>query len=392
VSAWPVVALSDVANLSSGGTPSKARADFWGGEIPWVSPKDMKSARIEDAAERITRDAVAGSAARIVGPDSVLAVVRSGILAHTFPVAIVGREVAFNQDIKAITPKNGNLLPSFVYWLLKSREIEVLKIGVKKGATVHSLSSGFLENLQFLLPPLREQQRIVSLLDRSAEIRGRAEAARVKARAIIPALFLDTFGDPATMLDRFDSAPLGRLIAERQLGLVRAARELSEAGDAFYLRMNSITGDGRVELRGLKRTTVSVSELRNNELLPGDLLFNTRNSRELVGKMGVFDGPAGVVFNNNILRLRFYPEIISNFVNWYFQTPPGQSVIEIIKKGTTTIYYRDLSQVVVPVPPLALQTACAKQAARIEGLARGLDAAVVKAQATAAALAAEVFD
>jgi type I restriction enzyme S subunit len=263
-----------------------------------------------------------------------------------------------------------------------------------QGNNIKNLKKSALQGYQIPLPPLVEQRRIVALLDRAAEIRRRAEAARAKAREIIPALFLDSFGDPVTMSDRFDSAPLGDLVADRQLGLVRAARELSEEGDALYLRMNSITGDGRVELHGLKRTTVTGSELRSNELRPGDLLFNTRNSRELVGKMGVFDGPAGIVFNNNILRLRFRPGVLSDFVNWYFQTPSGQSGIEIIKKGTTTVfavYYRDLSQVVVPLPPLALQSAFARHAEDIEALARNLDAAAKTAEAMAAALSAEVF-
>jgi type I restriction enzyme S subunit len=81
---------------------------------------------------------------------------------------------------------------------LKSREAQILRIGVKKGATVHGLSNSFLEALSFPLPPLEEQRRIVSMLDRAAEIRRRADAARTKARAIIPALFLDMFGAPAT--------------------------------------------------------------------------------------------------------------------------------------------------------------------------------------------------
>jgi type I restriction enzyme S subunit len=133
--------------------------------------------------------------ARIVGTNSVLAVVRSGILAHTLPVAILAREVSFNQDIKAITPKNGSLLPTYLFWMLKGQEARILSIGVKKGATVHSLSNGFLEALAFPLPPLEEQRRIVGLLDRASDIKRRADAARAKARAIIPALFLDMFGD-----------------------------------------------------------------------------------------------------------------------------------------------------------------------------------------------------
>lgn len=106
---WPKARLADVAHIASGGTPSKANAAYWTGDIPWVSPKDMKTTRISDAEDHITRAAIDGSAAKVVGPGAVLAVVRSGILAHTFPVAIAERDVSFNQDIKAITPRNGEL-------------------------------------------------------------------------------------------------------------------------------------------------------------------------------------------------------------------------------------------------------------------------------------------
>jgi type I restriction enzyme S subunit len=211
VSGWPQITLSDVATFSSGGTPSKSRPEFWQGDIPWVSPKDMKTNRIQDTEDRISAEAISSSATRIVGLNSVLVVVRSGILAHSLPVATVGRDVAFNQDIKAITPKNRLLLPEFIFWMLKAHQPEILKIGVKKGATVHSLSNGFLEGLRFALPPLEEQRRIVALLDRAAEIRRRAEAARAKARALVPALFLDTFGDPATNPKRWEKARLGSI-------------------------------------------------------------------------------------------------------------------------------------------------------------------------------------
>jgi hypothetical protein len=55
VNSWPVVTLSDVATLSSRGTPSKANPRFWDGDIPWVSPKDMKLDQIEDAEDKISR-------------------------------------------------------------------------------------------------------------------------------------------------------------------------------------------------------------------------------------------------------------------------------------------------------------------------------------------------
>ena len=84
---WEVRRLKYVVSCTGGGTPSKAAATFWSGHIPWVSPKDMTRAQLNDTADHITNDAVAASATSIVAPGAVLIVVRSGILRRTIPVA-----------------------------------------------------------------------------------------------------------------------------------------------------------------------------------------------------------------------------------------------------------------------------------------------------------------
>jgi restriction endonuclease S subunit len=272
VRAWPIVRLSDVATFSSGGTPSKAKPAFWNGDIPWVSPKDMKSNHIIDAEDKITRDAISESAARIVGPNSVLVVVRSGILAHTFPVATIARDVSFNQDIKAITPKHGTLLPPYLFWMLKGKQAQILRVGVKKGATVHSLSNGFLESLRFPLPPLDEQRRIVRLLDRAAEIRRRADAARAKARTIIPALFLDTFGDPASNPKGWPVRPFSEAVKNFRYGTNQKCSDEQSDGAIPVLRIPNVIG-AKINWHDLKYAILPDAEARKLHLLDGDLLF-----------------------------------------------------------------------------------------------------------------------
>src|SRR4249920_2005662 len=103
---WTRLTMGEVGRWFGGGTPSKANPRFWtGGNIPWVSPKDMKRDVITDAQDHITEEAVNSSATNLVKPGSVLVVVRSGILKHTLPVAIADREVALNQDLKAVLPR-----------------------------------------------------------------------------------------------------------------------------------------------------------------------------------------------------------------------------------------------------------------------------------------------
>lgn len=99
---WILHKLKYIARFSGGGTPSREKLSYWNGDIPWVSPKDMKVEVINGAEESITVEGLQNSTTSLVSPGGVLVVVRSGILKHTIPVAINSVEVALNQDMKAL--------------------------------------------------------------------------------------------------------------------------------------------------------------------------------------------------------------------------------------------------------------------------------------------------
>jgi type I restriction enzyme S subunit len=98
---WGFRRLKRIVQIRGGGTPTKDNADYWRGDIPWVSPKDMKVSVVVDTEDKITPQAVRESATNLIPAGAVLIVVRSGILIHSIPVALTGREVALNQDLKA---------------------------------------------------------------------------------------------------------------------------------------------------------------------------------------------------------------------------------------------------------------------------------------------------
>lgn len=117
------IRLGDAGRWLSGGTPSKNDPALWRGPLPWVSPKDMKRVRLADSIDHVADDAV-GRGTQLAPAGSVLLVVRGMILVHTVPVAIVTRQVAFNQDIKALVPRQ-DLLADFVlcWFLLNQRAV-----------------------------------------------------------------------------------------------------------------------------------------------------------------------------------------------------------------------------------------------------------------------------
>jgi type I restriction enzyme S subunit len=113
---WCWTTLKSLGRLKGGGTPSKSHPDYWDGEIPWVSPKDMKRDYITTAQLSISQEAIRQSAVSLIEPKSLLFVVRGMILAHSFPVALSKIPLTINQDMKALELAE----PSFGEYLLRA--------------------------------------------------------------------------------------------------------------------------------------------------------------------------------------------------------------------------------------------------------------------------------
>ena len=167
---WATDRIKQVVSIYGGGTPSKEKLEFWDGDIPWVSPKDMKILKINDSEDHITQIAIQQSATNLIDSGAILIVFRSGILKHTIPVAINTVPVTINQDMKAIVPDKSRILNSyFVYIILGNQEV-LLAEWSKIGATVDSLETSLFRNTLLPLPPLDEQRAIVAYLDEQTAI------------------------------------------------------------------------------------------------------------------------------------------------------------------------------------------------------------------------------
>ncbi len=162
---WDVRRLKFSASAVGGGTPSTSNAEYWKGDIPWVSPKDMKRSLIDSTQDYITELAVAECATSIVKPDTVLVVVRSGILQHSIPVARNLVPVTLNQDMKGITVES-SLIPAYLHYLFEGNQKQLLPLWSKQGCTVESIEFEMMMNAAIPHPSLSEQKAIADYLDR----------------------------------------------------------------------------------------------------------------------------------------------------------------------------------------------------------------------------------
>lgn len=167
---WQLVPLKYLCTFSGGGTPTKDNLSYWtDGNIPWVSPKDMKTFWISKTQDYITEKAVKESSTNTVEQNSLLMVVRSGILQRTIPIAINTVPVTMNQDMKAL--KFGKrVLVEYIANLIHGNTVQLLLEWSKEGATVESIEHEYLANSLIPVPSLKEQEEITQVIAKKMKV------------------------------------------------------------------------------------------------------------------------------------------------------------------------------------------------------------------------------
>jgi type I restriction enzyme S subunit len=407
---WAWTTLGELGTWKGGGTPSKANAAFWtNGTVPWVSPKDMKVAIVGETEDKITAAAVQGSSAKYVPERSVLMVMRSGILKHSFPVAVTDRIVTLNQDLRALTPHLG-INPNFVARYLALATNRVLHDCSKDGTTVDSIEVTALERLPFPLAPLAEQQRIVVRIDKLfAEIaEGEAALAATRngletfRRALLKAAVTgeltkdwrkafptsETGGEllakirrereakgPAKRLSRRTAdlslsdasnlpplpenwgwTTLGSLAWGSSYGT--SVRCSPDAKGVAVLRIPNIR-EGAIINDDLKYATTDLRLDAADFVAPGDLLvIRTNGSETLMGRGGIsfakVERPA--YFASYLIRFRLLGgELMWNWISLFFESPiVRQWMMGKIASsaGQYNVSQSNLASLPVPIPPL----------------------------------------
>lgn len=158
-SGWNRVPLSELGSWQSGGTPSKADESYWGGEIPWICPRDMK-VPVLSASETTVTQAAISDGLKVIPKGTLLMVVRGMILAKAIPTAITAAAASFNQDIKAFKPIK-NVDARFIGLCVQHQERELLKLVNTATHGTKKLDSATIGNIQIPLPGLEDQCALV---------------------------------------------------------------------------------------------------------------------------------------------------------------------------------------------------------------------------------------
>ena len=233
---WKILKLADLGNWKGGGTPSKHVKKYWeNGTNLWVTSKDMKVGVIIDSIDKITDEAIKNSSAKRIPQGAILFVMRSGILRHTFPVAIAGKNLTVNQDLLTLSP-NSLAASEFIYWFVRAFNHDIRQKCSKDGTTVESIEANSLKNYPFILAPVSEQHHIVSEIESRLSVCDKIEEsigtslqqAEALRQSILKKAFegklvpQDPDDEPAGVLlerikaEREKAAPAGRKVNSRR--------------------------------------------------------------------------------------------------------------------------------------------------------------------------------
>lgn len=356
------VALGDVVDFYSGGTPSKANPDYWSGDVPWFSAKDIKQPRLTDSADHISRSVFDSTSIRKIPAGTVTMVVRGMILAHTVPIAILDVESAINQDLKALIPRR-EIDPRFLAAMLRAQHDVILAQVSTAAHGTKKLDARVLESIRIPLPPLDEQRRIAAILDQADALRAKRRQALSHLRALTRSIFYQMF-DRTTAVVRF-----GDIITEGPTnGLYRPASDYGSGTP--ILRIDGFDL-GVVKDASWKRVRIPVSERDRYSLRVGDVIVNRVNALTHLGKSALIerlDEPS--VYESNMMRIRLDGEQASpRFVIAWLQTPSAkQQVLSKAKKAVNqaSINQADVRSLLMPLPPRDLQTTFARRVERVE--------------------------
>ena len=162
MSDWQKTTVGEVATgFLSGGTPITSRADYWQGDIPWITSKWLgDKLELTGGEKLISQEAAKKTSAKIVPKDSIIFATRVGV----GKVGINRIDLAINQDLAGVLIDNENYDIKFLAYQLGIDSIQQYVAMNKRGATIKGITRDCLEQIRLNVPPLLEQKKITHIL------------------------------------------------------------------------------------------------------------------------------------------------------------------------------------------------------------------------------------
>jgi type I restriction enzyme, S subunit len=419
---WADARLEQVAEWGSGGTPSRSRSDFFGGEIPWIKTGELGQGLITDTEEKITQEALDNSSAKIFPKGSVAIAMYGATIGK---VAMLGIDAATNQACAVGIPFPRVTTTRYLLHYLASQKAQFVAKG--QGGAQPNISQTIIKSWRIPLAPLSEQELIAERLDTviaridacyerldrvpqilkkfreavleaavsgrlTEEWRGQQLSSAIDAKLEVETILnahiaagghragnaapptsdvhdLDgsMFPKEWGLIDLRDAIEPGRPIT---YGILKPGPEVSEG--VSYVRVADYPGN-RLNLNTVRKTTKSIeSEFARARLRTGDLLLSIRGT---VGRLIVIPRELeGANITQDSARLSIQECVNKDFVRVYLSAPMAQQRMRRATKGVAVrgINIGDVRALQLPIPSLFEQREISRRVNELFALADNL--------------------
>lgn len=358
---WVWVRLGAIAEIVTGGTPSKKHPEYYGGNFPFYKPSDLDQGRLTyDASEYLSEE---GKKVSRIIPKNSTAVCCIGSIGKCGYLMCEGTT---NQQINSAIPKINSLC--LYYYLCTENFVQNL-LSMASATTIAIVNKSKMESCAFPLPPLLEQQRIVerieelfSKLDEAKErLQEVADSFAVRKVAILHKAFTGELtqqwrlengvSDESWEEKKFDDC-----IEKMQNGLSK--RKGDEGNNIGVLRLANL-GEDDLVLDDLRYILLTEKEEKNYLLSKDDvIMIRVNGSKDNVARQIVINTDEKLSFCDHIIRIKYNPNIVARYVMYFSKTNAYRKYVEdnmVSSAGQNTISRKGLASLVIPLPSIEEQ-------------------------------------
>lgn len=365
---WESVALEDIAKIVGGSTPRRDNPVFWNGDIPWLTPTDLPPlgsgvANISETTSHITKEGFRATSLTLLPPSTVVFSSRATI----GKVGVAEVPITTNQGFVNLIPSE-RVYSRYLAWVLYQYADQIAALS--GSTTFKEVSRTSVKRFRVPLPPLEEQRRIAHLLDQADRLQRLRKEANERAQRILPALFVEMFGDPQANPMGWETRTVGELATKFSDGPFG-----SNLKSAHYVatgvRVVRLQNIGVGEFLDGDKAFVSESHfatIGKHECRPGDVLIGTLGDPNLRAVVQP-DWLPLALNKSDCVQLRPDPALADA---WYlaalFNQPATLQMAQTLILGQTRgrIAMGRLRNLPVPVPPLELQRRFAALAQKVD--------------------------
>lgn len=385
--------LGEICAFQSGGTPSKNKPEYFGGEIPWISTTALNGDKINeaDAVTWITPKAIRESAAKIVPANSIMIGTRVGI----GKVAINTVEMSTSQDvISLINIDEDKWYKPYLCKLLLSKKDYFNSQA--RGATIKGIKIDVVANIDVPEIDYATQRKVASTLNKIDTLIVLRKQQLAKLDELVKARFVEMFGDPADNVNNLSVSPMTAIcqIIDGDRGKnYPKQEEFSDSGFCLFLNAKNVTAQGFSFENCTYITEEKDALLRKGKLCRGDVILTTRGT---IGNLAFYDTSVpyeNIRINSGMVILRMNKQVVSEIFFIEQFKMQLDSIKRRIASGSAQpqLPISTMNKIEMILPPIELQNQFAAFVERVDKQKQTVQQSLEKLELMKKALMQEYF-